>query len=195
MKKQMEFDENNLRYTYLKLYNKQKAQHLFDELEKELVYLVDPKLVICGKSYSIPRKIAAYGDPGLSYTFSGITISACSWTPLLLQIKHDVEMAANEKFNFVLINRYRNGRDSISPHKDDERDLNASSSIGSLSLGQKRCFVFTRQGYSPKKIALENGSLLLIKPPTNRYWLHSIPKCRSVTFTRINLTFRNMINR
>lgn len=192
---QIEFNENNLNYTYSKLYHEPRAQHLFDALEKELVYLADPKLKIRGQLLSIPRQIVAYGDPGLSYTFSGITIAARPWTPFLWQIKCDVERAACERFNFVLINRYRNGWDSISPHKDDERELKATSSIASLSLGQKRQFVFTRRGYTPMTIMLENGSLLLMKHPTNRYWLHSIPKCRGTITTRINLTFRYMIYR
>ena len=47
----------------------------------------------------------AYGDPGLTYTFSGVTIPAKPWTPLLLQIKEHIESTTEKVFNFVLVNR------------------------------------------------------------------------------------------
>jgi len=47
----------------------------------------------------------AYGDDGLTYTFSGVTIPARPWTPLLREIKTRIESVTGKMFNFVLINR------------------------------------------------------------------------------------------
>ena len=45
---------------------------------------------------------------------------------------------------------------------------------------------------APIKQTLQNGSLLIMNPPTQELWEHSIPK-RKNAGTRINLTFRNVI--
>ncbi|HEY2574325.1 MAG TPA: alpha-ketoglutarate-dependent dioxygenase AlkB [Verrucomicrobiaceae bacterium] len=40
---------------------------------------------------------------------------------------------------------------------------------------------------------MEDGSLLVMKGPTPRHWLHSLPKSKKVTMPRINLTFRTIV--
>jgi len=84
-------------------------------------------------------------------------------------------------------------------HKDDEKELDPKSSIASLSLGASRDFVFRHQEnkrggkkHANVKIVLENGSLLLMNSPTNRFWYHSLPKRKTCKSVRINLTFRKM---
>lgn len=87
-------------------------------------------------------------------------------------------------------------------HKDDEKDLCPQHPIASLSLGQPRDFVFKHQDCRGKnakrcidtvKLLLENGSLLLMNFPTNRFWFHSLPKRIKVMGPRINMTFRKML--
>ena len=89
-------------------------------------------------------------------------------------------------------------------HRDDEKDLVAGYPIASLSLGQPRDFIFkhadcmgkdaTRK-IDPVKIELENGSLLLMKHPTNIYWYHSLPPRKRLKDIRINMTFRKMVTK
>jgi alkylated DNA repair dioxygenase AlkB len=43
-------------------------------------------------------------------------------------------------------------------------------------------------------IDLTSGSLLLMQGKTQEYWLHQIPKTKKEVKTRINLTFRRIIN-
>ncbi len=63
------------------------------------------KIQVYGKSYSIPRKQATYGDEGLMYSFSGVHLLAKPWTPALERIRDAVTKATGHTFNFVLINR------------------------------------------------------------------------------------------
>ena len=58
-----------------------------------------------GKVYSVPRKQATYGDPGLTYTYSGVRHMAKPWTSALEDIRDAVTKATGQTFNFVLINR------------------------------------------------------------------------------------------
>ena len=48
---------------------------MFDKLESEIEYFTGPlaQVKIFGKSHPIPRQQSAYGDPGLTYRYSGTT--------------------------------------------------------------------------------------------------------------------------
>lgn len=157
---------------------------------------------IFGSWHAIPRKQAAYGDEGLSYTFSGVTVHPKTWTPVLTEIKERVEFEVGRKFNFVLVNRYKNGQQHIGEHRDDEKDLLPDSPIASVSFGQEREFVFRHEDLHfrrkradqipPVKLMLKHGSLLVMNSPTNKFWYHSLPVRKTATKPRINLTFRQM---
>lgn len=167
---------------------------IFQRLEKEITYLPEDqcRILIKNKSVSIPRNIVAFGDSGLTYTFSGLTLSSQPWTPLLLEIKNEIENLLGFSFNFLLINRYENGNDCIGQHKDDESDLDENYPICSLSFGETRTMIFKRPGFPNKNIVLKSNSLLLMNPPTNQLWTHGIPREKNCKGIRINLTFRVM---
>uniref|UniRef100_A0A8D2L0E3 DNA oxidative demethylase ALKBH2 n=1 Tax=Varanus komodoensis TaxID=61221 RepID=A0A8D2L0E3_VARKO len=159
------------------------------------------KLHIFGKWHSIPRKQVTYGDAGLTYTYSGVTFSPKPWIPVLDRIRDRLHLDTGHSFNFVLINRYKDGRDHIGEHRDDERELVPGSPIASVSFGASRDFIFRHcasRGKAPScriepvRLLLEHGSLLLMNFPTNRYWTHSLPSRKKVLAPRINLTFRKV---
>ncbi|KAF7200238.1 DNA oxidative demethylase ALKBH2 isoform X1 [Nothobranchius furzeri] len=189
---------------YAMLFPKGEADDLFSQLEEEVVYSTgeESKVQVFGKMYNIPRKQAAYGDKGLEYTYSGVTRLACSWTPTLEYIRDSVTTATGQTFNFVLINRYKDGQDHMGEHRDDEHELDPSCPIASVSLGAARDFVFRHRDargkhssrhIEPVKLELAHGSLLLMNPPTNTFWYHSVPVRRKVLSSRINLTFRRIV--
>jgi len=199
---------DNLNCDYAILYSKGEAQTLLSKCEEEFEYLSGElaKVFVFGKWHNIPRKQVAFGDEGLTYKYSNTVVPAKTWTPHLLKIKADIEQACGQTFNFVLINRYADGHDHMGEHKDDEEELVKGAPIASLSLGQPRDFVFRHQDAKnntgdsvaappPVKIKLESGSLLVMKPPTNDFWYHSLPKrsIKSAPGVRINMTFRQMM--
>ncbi|XP_030755480.1 DNA oxidative demethylase ALKBH2-like [Sitophilus oryzae] len=189
---------------YTVLFPKPLSETLMDRLEQIVEYYTGDltKVKVFGKWHQIPRQQVAYGDTGLKYTFSGTTIPAKPWFPLLELVKNVVEEISRCQFNFVLINKYRNGCDNIGPHRDDEKEIDKNTPIASLSLGQQRTFVFThrdarlkgklKRSIAPVKIELEPGSLLLMNSPTNEVWYHSLPPRKSLHSPRINLTFRKI---
>jgi len=148
-----------------------------------------------GKLYAQPRLTAWHGDPGRDYTYSGLTMKAEPWTPLLQTLKAEIEQATGATFNSVLLNYYRHERDSVGYHSDDEKELGPEPTIASLSLGETRTFVFKSKSkrHKPMRIALDDGSLLLMKGPTQRHWLHAIEKETRSCGPRINLTFRTIL--
>lgn len=179
-------------FYYSDFFSKKEALKLFQEINTQVDWKRET-IVMFGKELPIPRDTAWFGDR--SYTYSGIKNEPSSFTPLLLKIKQAIENKTNETFNSLLINRYKSGDDKVDWHSDDEPELSKESSIASLTLGEPRDFLMRQKGRSGdnKKILLQDGSLLLMKPPTQEFWEHSIPKRSGITETRINLTFRNVL--
>lgn len=155
------------------------------------------KIVVWGKMYSQPRLVAWYGDSGSDYTYSRIKLTALPWTDLLREIKRRVETATAAPFNSVLLNYYRDNRDSMGLHSDDEPELGSSPVIASVSLGEERTFILkhkTNRLAKPVRLRLASGSLLLMKGETQRYWKHGIAKETRPCGPRINLTFRRIVS-
>jgi alkylated DNA repair dioxygenase AlkB len=64
------------------------------------------------KGTQLPRLTAWYGNSGKNYSYSGIRMKPLPWNAPLLTIKRVVDAEAGAKFNSVLLNLYRNERDS-----------------------------------------------------------------------------------
>jgi alkylated DNA repair dioxygenase AlkB len=152
-------------------------------------------IVVWSKSYPQPRLIAWYGDVGKDYTYSGIRLTPLAWTQILLDLKSRVEAAAHADFNSVLLNYYRDQRDSMGLHSDDEPELGERPILASLSLGEERTFILKHKRdktLKPVRLKLASGSLLLMKGDTQRYWKHGIDKETHPCGPRVNLTFRRI---
>ena len=155
------------------------------------------KITMWGKKIITKRRIAWYGDEGRSYTYSGTTFQPSIWNQILLRIKDRVESKTSHKFNSVLLNDYKDGSVGMGWHSDDEKELGKNPIIASLSFGANRDFILKhreKKDIEKVKIHLKNGSLLLMLDSTQHYWKHSIPKRLKVKNSRINLTFRKIIN-
>ena len=170
------------------------AESLLASLIRETPWRAED-IVVWGKRFPQPRLIAWYGDPGQSYTYSGIDLVPLPWTALLLQIKSRVEAVTAETFNSVLLNHYRDNRDSMGMHSDDEPELGPRPVIASLSLGEQRTLVFkhkTSTSLRSIRLPLPSGSLLVMRGETQRNWKHGINKEDRMLGARVNLTFRQV---
>jgi alkylated DNA repair dioxygenase AlkB len=137
-----------------------------------------------------PRLTAWYGDPGATYRYSGIRNDPLPWTDTLSSLRDRVQSMAGGRYNSVLLNRYRSGRDSVDWHSDDEPELGTDPTIASLSLGSVRAFALRhKQSREHKVFTLQSGDLLIMRGAVQRDWEHSVPK-RIEAGERINLTFR-----
>ena len=99
-------------------------------------------------------------------------------------------------FNSVLLNYYRDNRDSMGFHSDDEPELGERPVIASVSLGEERTLVLKHQLNKlakPVRLRLASGSVLLMKGETQRYWKHGVAKKTRACGPRINLTFRRIL--
>lgn len=149
-------------------------------------------VVVYGKRHLQPRLSAWYGEA--AYTYSGLRLQPAPWTPLLSILRHAVEAASGHAFNSVLLNYYRNERDGMGMHSDDEAELGPCPVIASLSFGATRTFVLKHKTHKRTvRVDLDDGSLLVMSGETQKHWLHGINKMTKPLHVRINLTFRNIV--
>ena len=143
-----------------------------------------------GRRIESPRLIAWEGDH--AYTYSRVTWPPAPWGATLRAIRDHVGELAGASFNGVLLNLYRDGRDSMGWHSDDEPELGRQPVIASLSLGAPRRFVFRAlENHAHKcQLTLNHDSLLIMSGETQSHWQHALPKTTKPVAARINLTFR-----
>jgi alkylated DNA repair dioxygenase AlkB len=105
-----------------------------------------------------------------------------------------VRQLAGAEFNAVLLNFYRDGRDGMGWHADDEPELGRNPVIASVSLGAPRRFCLRHRRRQDLKLDLElpHGSLLAMAGALQHHWVHALPKTRRSVGERINLTFRRV---
>jgi alkylated DNA repair dioxygenase AlkB len=170
------------------------ATKLFETLRYEIAWRQDD-IRLFGRKIAQPRLTAWHGDPERCYTYSGLTMRPEPWTPTLDQIRHAVENASDDQFNSVLLNLYRNERDSNAWHSDDERELGSQPTIASVSLGAMRRFQFRHKTERERRLSMDlsHGDLLIMRADTQRNWQHQLPKSTRPCGERINLTFRRIL--
>lgn len=138
-----------------------------------------------------PRLTAWLGEPDAIYVYSGIRNVPQPWTPAVAELRDAVDALCGVRFNSVLLNRYRSGTDSMGWHADHEAELGDEPVIASVNLGATRRFDLRHNATGVvRSFRLTNGSLLVMRGPTQAQWRHRVPKEPAVSGERVNLTFR-----
>jgi len=177
----------------------ERALELMTALETEADWH-RPAMQMYGRTVHTRRQVAWHADEGYVYKYSGQEHVWRDWTPAMTELRTAVETRMDTKFNGVLLNRYEDGTEYVSPHSDDEDDLEDGSPVVCVSLGAERDFVFKMYeradpDQSKFTVLLGNGDLVIMAGRTQRVATHSIPKRVRVKEPRISLTFRKMIRR
>lgn len=146
-------------------------------------------VTVWGRQHQQPRLTAWHG--AARYTYSGLTLEPLPFTCLQQEIKAAVEQASGRRFNSVLLNYYRDERDSMGMHSDAEPELGPEPAIASVSFGATRTFILKhKRNKQTVKLNLTDGSLLLMTGQTQKNWLHGINKEAKAKGPRVSLTFR-----
>jgi alkylated DNA repair dioxygenase AlkB len=174
-------------------YGQRESDGLFTSLLNCLDWQ-EENIFIFGKWVKVPRLMCWYGDSDAYYEYSGVSHKPIPWLPQLQAIRDKVEQQSKCAFNSVLANLYRDGRDSMGCHADDEKELGMNPVIASLSLGEERLFkMHHKKTKQTVDINLQHGDLLVMGGTCQRFWMHSIPKTKAHKTPRINLTFRKIL--
>ena len=169
------------------------ADALFEALMAQVPWEVH-RLMMFGKPVDSPRLSCWIGDPGTGYVYSRTRFEPRPWPPALAALRERVDEAAGVAMNSVLANLYRDGRDAMGWHSDDEPELGLRPVIASLSLGGTRRFAVRHRRDPDRKFNLElpHGSLLLMSGDSQSAWKHALPRTARPVPARINLTFRQV---
>ena len=153
------------------------------------------RLRLFGREVASPRLSCWIGDAHARYRYSGTSFEPRPWPACLLPVRERLAQELGVDFNSVLANRYRDGRDGMGWHRDDEPELGARPVIASLSLGAVRRFVLKSTDPSGPRLALDlpHGSLLVMGGDTQARYRHALPKTRRPVGERVNLTFRRIL--
>ena len=170
-----------------------RADALMADLREGLDWEVH-RIRMFGRLVDSPRLSSWIGDPEASYVYSRIRFEPRPWHPSLMQLRRELQALLGVDFNSVLANRYRDGRDAMGWHSDDERELGAYPMIASVSLGATRRFAFKPRREPGRKLRLElaHGSLLVMRGDTQSNYRHALPRTARAVSDRINLTFRRI---
>jgi alkylated DNA repair dioxygenase AlkB len=146
------------------------------------------EITVYDKTHLTPRMTVWYGKRR-----DGSKQPIKPFTPVLAGIKERVEATTGIQFTSVLVNLYRDGKDGVGWHRDQDRELGPRPIVASVSFGETRPFEIRhkfRKDLEKIRIPLHHGSLLLMGGTMQHYWEHQIPKTAKVIKPRINLTFR-----
>lgn len=181
----------NGEYIYIPdFYNREKANQFLEAFVNNIKWNQE-SMNMYGKQVLFPRLTSWYGESDKPYSFSGITLQPYPWSAELLEIKQTIEPLCNVSFNSVLLNRYRDGNDSISWHTDAEKELGKNPVIASVNFGAERVFQLRHTETNERiDILLKHGSLLIMQGELQHYWQHQVPKTKKINSERVNLTFR-----
>lgn len=176
---------------YPNFFDSNQSNQLFEKLQQDIPWQQD-SITVFGKTHPQPRLTALFGNEGKPYSYSNIVMQPNPWNPFLVFIKNEIEEVCQENFTTVLLNYYRDGKDSNGWHADNEKELGENPVIASVSFGAERFFHLQHNTLKEQKlkINLEHGSFLLMKGETQHFWKHQIPKTAKPIGPRINLTFR-----
>jgi alkylated DNA repair dioxygenase AlkB len=179
-------------YLIKQFYRLPESDLLFAKLQVDLAWQ-EEAIFIYGRWVKVPRLMCWYGDPDTDYRYSGVNHQPMPWTPALQAIRETVERQCQCTFNSVLANLYRDGKDSMGCHADDEKELGPNPVIAALSLGDQRLFkLHHKKGKEKLDIVLGHGDLLVMAGTLQHHWMHSVPKTKKLKTPRINLTFRKI---
>ena len=170
------------------------ADALFLRLRDEVPWQ-QHRLKLFGREAETPRLSCWIGDPDAVYTYSRTRFQPLPWTQAVASLRDELEARLGLRFNSVLANLYRDGRDAMGWHSDDEPELGPEPVIASLSFGAVRAFRLRERSTRKAALSLDlaHGSLLLMSGATQRLYQHALPRRSGIEAARINLTFRRVM--
>jgi hypothetical protein len=178
-------------------------------IEWDSEHLERPTLSFLGKTYKLPRDDCiinlnpVQGQPASSYQYGKRKIPAIIPYDInglrlvaeLLVTQANLTRTTGDPyppFNGVVVNRYRDGSDSVSWHSDNEVTLDPAGAIVSLSIGASRAFQFRQRRATSggHQLTLHDGDVVIMHRGCQESFQHQLPKTRKPVGERFNLTFR-----
>jgi alkylated DNA repair dioxygenase AlkB len=190
-----------VRHGYLIRYafTRTEVDHYFAELSK-LPWRIQ-EIIVAGKHYMPMRETLGFADEESSRLLENRSTQGILYSKIFTQIRrkirdtiqnsiHEIDLPLD--LNYCWGNRYRDGRDKVGKHKDNERGHSTVDPIVSVSFGIARHFDIYRDQQIVDRVDLGHGDIFLMMPGFQQAYYHGVPKQLRVREPRINLTFRSV---
>ena len=170
------------------------ADALLEQLRASIAW-ENHRIRMFGREVASPRLSCWIGDPGAGYVYSRTRFEPHPWPEALVELRARVELACGARFNSVLANLYRDGKDAMGWHSDDEPELGARPVIASLSLGETRRFLLRARAGDTRthELQLAQGCFWGWAGHPPRHTPPQLPRWAGFRAPRLNLTFRHIL--
>ena len=164
-------------------------QRCIAEVEDELV--ANKPLRMYGKTVFQRRSIGFFSDESIGYYYSGQLERSNPLKPNSSKLMQLLNEQFGLKNNAFLVNRYNGGKNYISDHSDDEKNIDEGGVIA-ISHGAVRKFRIRDK--LTKKIIMDipttSGSIIHMGGDFQKEFTHGIPVEKKVEGVRYSFTFR-----
>ena len=125
-------------------YDLREWKELIDQATQDVLpFLIkNPKFQLYGKECTMRRSLAFFAnkEDSLGYFFSGQLAHSKDPPDSLKTLLLFVNDKFGSAYNGVLVNKYEDGKEYISDHRDDEGGLDSQVGVLSISVGAERTF-------------------------------------------------------
>lgn len=170
--------------------NLEMIQECVNEIDDKL--LIKPEIIICGKVCHQRRDVGFFSNESIGYKYSNQLMKSQPLTEKLTILLNEINEMFHADFNGILINRYNDGNDYISPHSDDESALDPNTGVVALSYGGECIFRIRRK--KNKEIVHEeitsSGKIIQMAGYFQVLYTHEIPIQKECKDIRYSFTFR-----
>ena len=160
-----------------------------EEIKDEL--LEKPPIKMRGKTVHQQRDVGFISNESIGYYYSGQLAKSKPMKPNCLKLIKLINERFGTKYNGILINRYNGGKNYISDHSDDEKNIDEGGVIA-ISHGAVRKFRIRDK--ITKKIIMDipttSGSIIYMGGDFQKEFTHGIPVEKKVEGILYSFTFR-----
>jgi alkylated DNA repair dioxygenase AlkB len=187
------------------LYNPIVKRIFTEEESKEILEFLKEKAYVYHRPYKrynkmvkVPRGQASFTlNENIHYNYGRIAGGSSPneiMCDRLKEITQRVNMVMGRNYNTILMNVYKNGKDAIGAHQDNENGWVKGTGFATLAFGCERPFVICEIATKNKeKIIHKSGEVIEFPYPMNSFFTHQVPSCsKAVDEWRISLTFREI---
>jgi alkylated DNA repair dioxygenase AlkB len=165
---------------------------------------IEPQFRMGPKICTMHRNVLLLADPEdtVGYFYSGTVAPSVKPGPAAIAFQKYVNEKMKVVSNGMLINIYDDGTKYISPHSDNEKNLDTDMGVIIFSAGVTRKMKFRKAKKAPPGVPeldyrngdvdLEHGSVVHMSGPGfQRSFTHELPPMKAVKERRISITLRN----
>jgi alkylated DNA repair dioxygenase AlkB len=168
----------------------QKFEECIREVNAELI--PHPPITVFGKECFPSRETRFYSDTSVGYKYSNRLMSSLPLHQCMRELLLMINNIFLFDYNGILVNKYRDGNDSIGKHSDDEDSLVSAIGVIALSAGAVRKFRIRDKitGAIVIDVPTEPNTIIQMAGEFQKEYTHEVPVEKKVKETRISFTFR-----